>query len=273
MGLVWSNFWRSYLTVAFDDAVLSDSLTRGGPLMGTARRWRTGFGFSSNDARPHVWAVDATYAADELGSRGYGLSTRLSFRLTDHLWLAINPGIEQGMEARQFFTHVEGGRPETFGRRYVFAELDSTTVFARLRARIDIRPGLGIEMYAEPFLANGAYDRFGELAAAGSSELRVYGDAEGTTIEPLPDGSQLVTDGDGTFELADGDFDLQSLRSNIVLRWDYHRGSTLWLVWQQNRLVEGASGAPPGLNELSRLFSSPAENIFAVKLSYRLDFQ
>ena len=49
-----------------------------------------------------------------------------------------------------------------------------------------------------------------------------------------PDGARRVTDGATGFTLRNRDFNVQSFRSNLVLRWEWRRGSTLYLVWQQD---------------------------------------
>lgn len=44
-------------------------------------------------------------------------------------------------------------------------------------------------------------------------------------------------DGDGTAELSfrNPDFNVRTFRSNLVLRWEYRPGSTLFVVWSQDR--------------------------------------
>ena len=98
-------------------------------------------------------------------------------------------------------------------------------------------PDLSLDVYAEPFSATGKYSRFGELKAARSRGLRVYG-TDGTTISentgPAPR-EITVTDGEDTFSFEREDFKALSFRSNVVLRWEWRPGSTLFLVWQMNR--------------------------------------
>jgi hypothetical protein len=37
------------------------------------------------------------------------------------------------------------------------------------------------------------------------------------------------------FTIAPQNFNIRSLRADAVLRWEWRQGSTLFLVWQQNR--------------------------------------
>lgn len=272
VGFVWDNFWRTYTRVAYDTRALSDDLTRGGPLMGTGRAVRTQFGLAGNSAERNQWSIDGYYANDEFGGWSFSLTPGFSFRPNEHFEFSLGPGYERAWDARQFYGSLPDGRPETFGRRYLFASLDRSTLYARVRAAISITPSLGFEFYTEPFAASGHYENFGELAAARSSDLRIYGVAEETSIEALPDLTYLVTDGDQTFTIGDGDFDIWSYRSNAVFRWDYAQESTLYVVWQQNRLIQEFEGRQVGPKDLFEALTGPGEDVLAVKLTFRLGF-
>ena len=132
-----------------------------------------------------------------------------------------------------------------------------------------MRPDLTLELYAEPFAASGRYYGFGELAAARTNDLRVYG-AEGTTIGRAPDGALLVTDRSARFSLADPDFNVRSFRSNLVLRWEWRRGSTLFVVWQQRRSATDPRGDLVRPRGLWDAVTATGDNFFAVKLTYWL---
>lgn len=54
------------------------------------------------------------------------------------------------------------------------------------------------------------------------------------------DGSRTVRDGSSSFVLGNQDFRELSFRSNVVLRFEYHPGSTFYAVWQQDRADSAA---------------------------------
>jgi hypothetical protein len=86
------------------------------------------------------------------------------------------------------------------------------------------------------------------------------------------------------FTLPFSDFNVRSWRSNLVLRWEYRAGSTLYVVWQQNRSAESADGDLVSFGSLVDPFrgrvgrfgyddasvSHAMTNFFAIKLSYWL---
>jgi hypothetical protein len=64
------------------------------------------------------------------------------------------------------------------------------------------------------------------------------------------------------------DFNRLSLNSNVVLRWEYLPGSTLFLVWSQAR--EGDRGLYHTSlgDDFGRVFSLPMSNVLLLKISY-----
>src|SRR5690606_8281457 len=161
-----------------------------------------------------------------------------------------------------------GGRAETFDTRYIFAHVDRSEVAARIRLNYTFTPNLSLETYVEPFASSGRFHSFGELRAPRSGELLTYGE-DGTTIVVNEDGSRTVTADGGSFTIAPRDFNVRSLRTNAVLRWEWRPGSTAYLVWQQNSFAERAPGdVRPG--DIFDSFISSADHYLALKVSYCL---
>jgi hypothetical protein len=132
-----------------------------------------------------------------------------------------------------------------------------------------LKPKLNLDVYAEPFAASGRYYEFGELAAPGSLDRITYG-STGTDLETQPDGSQVVSIGESTFTLENRDFNVTSFNSNVVLRWEWRPGSTLYLVWQQSRDTRETLGTRVGLNDAFHSITEPGTNILLFKTSFWL---
>jgi hypothetical protein len=80
-------------------------------------------------------------------------------------------------------------------------------------------------------------------------------------------------DGDGPapeFTVDNEDFTLRSLRGDAVLRWEWRPGSTLYLVWQQQREEEVALGDLRLGRDVRRLGATRPRNVFMLKVSYWL---
>ncbi|MBF8300614.1 MAG: hypothetical protein HW394_984, partial [Acidobacteria bacterium] len=169
----------------------------------------------------------------------------------------------------QYVTTLAGGGPATFGRRYIFAHVDRSTYSTQFRLNYTFKPDLTLDFYGEPFAASGRYDHVGELAAARTRLRRLYG-TEGTTLTPLADGSQVVTDGATSFTLRNRDFNVESFRSNLVLRWEWRPGSTLYVVWQQDRSLEEMVPTRVSPADMFSSLGRRGDNFFAIKASFWL---
>jgi len=166
-------------------------------------------------------------------------------------------------------TELSGGSPATYGSRYIFGFIDRTTLAVEVRVNFTLKPDLNLDLYAQPFAASGRYYDLGELPEPRSRNLRTYG-TDGTTLERRPDGDYEVTDGADTFVLTNRDFNVRSFRSTSVLRWEWRPGSTLYIVWQQDRSGLREIGARAGPGDLFRSLTASGDNFFAVKVSYWL---
>jgi hypothetical protein len=84
------------------------------------------------------------------------------------------------------------------------------------------------------------------------------------------DGSRNVTIGGSTFTLPNADFNVRTFNSNMVLRWEWRPGSTLYLVWQQNRTERETLGTAVDAGDMFRSVTAPGTNILLFKTSFWL---
>ena len=290
-SLTFKNNWNLLFTGWHDFESQDQRGTRGGPSMG-APRFRTGIISLSNAASSKTrWNGRVYYGKNGHGAVTNRLSGLLSFKPGPQWNLSVSPNFLRAQSTRQYVTTSMGnGRPETYGNRYVFAFLDQSVFTSVVRLNYAVTPDLTFEMYGEPFAASGRYSRFGELARPRALHLRHYG-SDGTTIAQNADSTYTVTDnqvltaGNPTqFTLPFQDFNVRSWRSNLVLRWEYRPGSTLYVVWQQNRSADVANGdlvsfgglVDPFRGRIGRFGYDDSSvghqmtNFFAIKLNYWL---
>ncbi len=267
-GVELSNLWEVRADYWRAGRGLSDRLTRGGPVMGTPRRWGSSLELNNQEGARTQWGLEVGGDRDEDGGWEGGVELSLSVRPGDRWELSFDPRWGRERDTRQYVDTEDDGRPATLGRRYVFSAVDLSELSAQIRVNYTFTPDLTLETYAEPFASSGRFHSFGELLAPGSRSLLRYGTA-GTSISRNIDGSYAVTDGASSFDIDNEDFNVRSFRSNMVLRWEWRPGSTMYLVWQQDREADRVSGvARP--RDLLQSLGTPGENFLAVKLSYWL---
>ena len=266
LSSTFNNFMNANLSVEVFPSALGDDRTRGGPLMRTSSNWNINAGVQSSFSSNTRWRAAGIFGQDNFDGYFYRLTGGLSLRPNGRLEISADPVLLWERNGRQYITQRSNGPVETFGTRYVFGAVTRRTLSTQLRLNYAINPDLTFEVYAEPFAASGQYQGIGELSRPRTSDLRLYG-SDGSTITQAQDGSFTVTDGADQFTL-EPNFNVLSFRSNVVLRWEWRPGSTLFLVWQQNRSGSGDPTERSRLGDLWDTVSAEGDNFFAVKVSY-----
>ncbi len=128
---------------------------------------------------------------------------------------------------------------------------------------------MSLQTYIRPFISCGKFTNFKELSAPRTHEFGIYGTDTGT-IHKIDDEYQVNPGGDmsGLFYLDDPDFNFRSIQGNAVFRWEYMPGSTLFLVWQQQRNEYASVGDFAMRRDFGELFRAKPTNVFMAKISY-----
>ena len=267
VNATFANFWTASVAVARVPTLTSVSLTRGGPLMGRGPGWNTQINLGNRLAAQTRLTANAILAKNEDGLSQQRVTGTVSFRPAPRWQLSAEPLYERVTEPQQYVTTLPNGRPQTYGSRYVFGYIDRSTISTRFRMVYTVKPDMNLDVYAEPFAASGHYYDYGELLAPQSRERLLYG-TNGTTLVTNPDGSQTVTADGSTFTLRNRDFNSLSYRSNVVLRWEWRPGSTLFVVWQQSLSNTEVIGDLVGVRDMFRSVTAPGPNLFVVKTTF-----
>jgi hypothetical protein len=130
---------------------------------------------------------------------------------------------------------------------YVYGTLRRDVISITARATLALSRDLSVELYMQPFVAVGDYSDIRKLARPSSYEF-----------EPV------------SLDF-DPDFNSKSLRGNLVIRWEYMRGSTLFAVWQVSTFDGSNAGVFDPLRDLSRAFSAEGVHAFMIKANYWLN--
>jgi hypothetical protein len=229
-----------------------DNCTRGGPAI---RSERSTWGWLSFEGDPR-WAVvpymNVNWNGGDGGrSRSWNGGPGADFRFTSRITGSVSYNYGHNINAVQYNGNFGAIGSDT--THYTLARLDQTTRAATFRLSVTATPTLSLEIYAAPFATRGGFSDWVEVANARAAQWT-------DRFRPYDGGDP-------------GAFDFKQYRSNTVLRWEYRPGSTLYLVWAQERTQSfdgiDARVAPGGLGQLER--AHPA-NVFLVKGSYWISY-
>jgi hypothetical protein len=256
----------------------SDRLLRGGPLAYQPSYYSLNANLWT-DGRRKIWTnpyVNMQRYADGAWNAGGGLYTEA--RPTTTVRVTLNPNYFKQHSTSQYVRGVADALADaTYDTRYVFANLDQTTLVLETRVEWTFTSKLSLQSYIQPFIAVGRFEQFKEFTTPRAYDFAVYGQDIGT-IAPGTDASgnpNYTIDPDdagpaASFTVRNPNFNSHSLRGNAVLRWEYRPGSALFVVWQQQRSgAESAFDFDPG-RDVGAIFRERPTNIFMVKAAYWL---
>ena len=268
------NLWNGGFGLGYNPSYLSDRFTRGGPVAKVPASWNGSLNAQSDTRKP-IWVNGfLSYTHDESGGSSKYVSLTADMRPTSFLHVSLGPSLSGNRSTGQFVRSVSDAlATSTYGRRYVFADLNQTTLSMDTRIEWTFTPLLSLQVYAQPFVSAGRYSRFKEFAAPRTYDFAVYGKDRGTidrsasgvyTVDP--DGAGLAP----AFQFGDPNFNVRNLRGNAVLRWEYRPGSALFVVWQQQRSGFEPIGDFSAGRDVGDIFRTVPTNVFLIKATYWL---
>ena len=236
----FSNFWTAYGQIDRDFETFDAGLTRGGPLSIAPARLGYSLNLATDDRKSYQASGSWSYYSDRSGGRTWSTYVSASVKPSPRVRFSITPVLTETHATAQYTTQIPDlTATMTYGQRYIFAAFDQTTFAMPTRVDWSFTPRLSLQIYAQPFVGSGRYSDYAELSLPRAFRFDVYGRDRGT-IARDPAGVYTI-DPDGPsgaaspFTLDDASFDVRTLRSNIVLRWEYRPGSTLFLALQRRR--------------------------------------
>ncbi len=242
VSIQFSNFWAFETGLTRDFETLDDLDTRGGPPI--VNPATTFFFVQANSDTRRSWRlIFGTYGfSDAVGSNTVGVTAGLFVQPSGRLQASAIVRYETGQDIAQWIANrdVTGDGVAD----HVYGTLDRDVVDVALRSTYAINRDLTFQLYLQPFVAVGDYGDIRRLARPSSFEFAP---------------AALATN---------PDFNRKSLRGTVILRWEYLRGSTLFLVWNMSTLDTSRAGEFSLLRDVQSTFGADGTHVFMVKASY-----
>ncbi len=264
------NYWTFSFGMNRQGENLSTSSLRGGPALRLPGTWNSWL-FINSDSRKKLRYFVGTFHSygDQDDYRVNGFEIGATYRPNKALSLSISPSYEFNLNELQYVTTLDLAA----GEKYIFARINQKTLGLACRLNLSLTPDLSIQFYGQPFISAGKYSEFKPITDSRAekyedrfhliteNEIDYYQDAEEYNVDENLDG--VV---DYTFE--NPDFNFLQFRMNLVVRWEYIPGSSLYLVWSQGRTEVSSVGDFSFREGMRNLFSVHPHNVFLVKFSY-----
>ena len=242
----FSNYWDISGAINHDFRTQDDLDTRGGPLI--VRPASTAFNLliESDDRRAISSQLGFSWGNDTEGSTWRTIALRVGIKPAHYIEYHFQPRYQWGFDDAQWVRNIDMDG-DGIVEHFVYGALNSKTLDLTTRLNVIFSRDLSLEFYLQPFLAVGTYKHFKELARPSSYMFTPY-----TELDYNPD------------------FRRRSLQSNMVLRWEYRPGSTLFLVWSQANSAFSSDPSFLPLKNIGESFLDAGSDIFFIKVNYWL---
>jgi len=267
------SFWMLKGGVAYRQESLDKSKLRGGPAIKMPPEIEADFTIGSDYRKKFTISFGGNI---EDSSHGLASEEHLwfdvRFKPTNALSITLNPFVTVRQSELEYIDTVSNTADEDV---YIMGSIDQKTVGITLRLNFSITPELTIQYFGQPYISSGNYSDYKRVTSPRASLYSDrYSQFQENQISRDDTGFYSVDeDGNGMidYEFDDPDFNVRYFISNLVLRWEYSPGSTLFLVWSQGRDGFGDVGEFSFRDDMKDLYSIHPHNVFLVKLSYWWD--
>ncbi|MCK6559761.1 carbohydrate binding family 9 domain-containing protein [candidate division KSB1 bacterium] len=262
------NYWYVWLGVGREGEDLATTALRGGPALRLPAQWNQWITVESDQRKAVQVGVNSFNSWEDVGGTHYHeVGLWLAFRPLNALSLQFNPYYGFNRDELQYVNTLAHGAQS----RYVFGRLQQKTVALTARVDYSITPNLSVQYYGQPFVSVGKFSQFKRITAPRADDYaeRFHVFTNEIAREEAKGLLQVDEDLDGNTDYAfeNPDFNFQQFRSNLVVRWEYSPGSTVFLVWSQGRTGTNPAGGFSFRNNLNDLFNVYPDNVFLIKLN------
>ncbi|HEY1023627.1 MAG TPA: DUF5916 domain-containing protein [Sphingobacteriaceae bacterium] len=268
----FKNYWRVGAGATPNFGSVSNADLRGGP----AIRYPGGISYwywfeTDNRKKLRFYFEHNNYHGSKQYQRSQDFYSSITYRPVNALVISASPTYSIYKHALQYISsHQFSG-----DQRLVTALLSQRTLSATVRIDYTITPNLSVQYYGQPFASKGSYRDFKRIidGRAAKYEDRFSPFSANQIQYNTSDNSYTIDenlDGFTDYTLGNPNFTFMQYRSNLVVRWEYVPGSTVFIVWSQSRT--GDNGVDRfSVSEIGKnLFDIKAHNVFLVKFTYRL---
>ena len=238
------NYWNFFVGTGRSRDAYDDLDTRGGPPIVKLGGWFVD-SFVGTDSRKRIrLSADAHFYGNREGGYNRSYNLFLNYQPRPQVQMTISTGVTDGHDVAQWIQNEDvTGDGVT---DYIYGELKRDVVNVTARGTYAFTRDMTLEVYMQPFVAVGDYYNIRRLAQPKSFEF------EPVTISNNPD------------------FNSKSFRSNVVFRWEYRRGSTVYLVYNVNNSEQSRPGEFSAFRDLRSGFGAAGTQVLMVKFNYWL---
>jgi hypothetical protein len=264
------NNWKFNFEILRKNSSISPFLIWGGPSFKLDGNWSLLYSISSDYTKAIEMEITFNNKMfDDKISSYFSTNYSCSFRLSNSFIFSCDLLFDNTKENLQYLDTKSIDAKEY----YFLGFVDQKTMRLTFRASYNITPDLSIQYYASPFFAARKYSEIKKVlnprADNYNDRFYKYNDKEikfdKTSNSFLIDDNN---DGKNEFILNNPDMSFKELHSNLVLKWEYNPGSTIYFVWSQGRIESENYRSMVFNRDMEQLYNVYPDNIFIIKINH-----
>lgn len=245
--VTFSNYWNADIEVEVDRGRYDDRESRGNGLYRKPGTQKLGIRAESDSRESIVAEVGVDVGSDQRSGRFFGVGADIEIKPATNI--ALNLEIERSVRTNEFawagsIRETPPDAPLASRTVTIFADRSSDEWSLTTRGSYIFTTDFTLQLYFQLFFAKGKYENYQRML------------------------------GEDRFAMMAGysrpDFNELAFNSNVVLRWEYLPGSTLYVVWSHARVGESGTYLTPFGDNFRNTFALPADNVLLLKVSYWL---
>lgn len=266
----FKNYWQANAGVEISLNQASNTMLRGGPLMKLPGAINEFFYVTTDNRKKLIFSLSGDINTMFEGSQeSYRLTPGITYKPAKTLNITVSPSYRKSFDELQYVSQTAYGTLD----RYVFASIDQRTISVSFRLNFNLKPDLTLQYWGQPFIASGRYYDFkyitNPVASGYNNRFAVYSPSQIELVDNEYYSIDENNDGSDDYNVGKPDFNVREFLSNLVIRWEYSPGSSVYLVWSQTRSGFDPMGTIDYFDDMGDLFSVRPHNVFLAKFSYR----
>ncbi len=263
-SLRFTNLWSLNLNFERDYNVFDTRELRGGPKLFIDNLWEAQYYLQTNASKDLHFLIGTTFIDYDDGiSERYFNTFRSRWQINDRLSISARLDFDKVKNHHQYANRVSLQDGST---GYLVGTLERRTLDAQLRLEYFVTPELSIQYYANPYASVGKYDDFRRVVDGDNKDLsQRYLSLVPTSGNNVHNFNEASGD---EYSIYNPDFDYQEFRSNLVARWEFRPGSTLYLVWNTSGINVDQMYRASVSDSFGDTFGLNTDNVFMIKFNY-----
>jgi hypothetical protein len=255
-----NKLWSFMFNSRYMFSILDTRELRGGPALRNDPSVLLGLSIRSNSAKKFYGGIFYDFSSTSVEDSH---ENSLGFNFT---WMPVKRFMLSGMAHlwywkyhQQYVSSISGSALS----EYVVGHIDRQTTSFTFRGELYLTPELSIQYYGSPYYSVGSYADFKRVDQSQARDLTDRLEALDLTYDETSNTYSYDYNTE-SYSFHNPDFSFMQFRSNLVFRWEYKLGSTIYLVWSHDRSGWKAAHNPIG-DIMGDLFGLRGNHVFMVK--------